>query len=207
MAARRAGEGERHVRSRNWTGWHPTQLMGTKVTGKTLGLVGMGRIACAVAKRAHFGFGLRIIFCDPRPPPADVIAKLGAEHCSLQDVLHHSDFISLHCPGGKSTHHLIDADEFKQMKPAAILVNTARGDVVNNGALVDALRNGDIAAAGLDVYEGEPMLNEDLIDLENIVLLPHLGSGTRETRVAMGNRVLQNLGAFFAGNRPQDKLG
>ena len=207
MAARRAGEGERLVRSRSWTGWHPTQLMGTKVTGKTLGLIGMGRIACAVAKRAHLGFGLKILFSDPQRPPPEVAAELSAEQCSLEEVLAKSDFISLHCPGGRSTYHLIDANELKQMKPGAILVNTARGEVVNNRALIDALRNGDIAAAGMDVYEGEPMLNEGFLTLDNVVLLPHLGSSSRETRIAMGNRVLQNLDAFFSGDAPHDKLG
>lgn len=206
MAARRAGEGERHVRSQSWTGWRPTQLMGTKFSGKTLGLIGMGRIARSVAKRAHFGFGLKIIFCDPQPPPPEVTAELSAEQCSLEEVLTNSDFVSVHCPGGKSTYHLIDAQELGQMKPEAILVNTARGAVVNNEALISALRDGNIMAAGLDVYEGEPMLNEGFLALENVVLLPHLGSGTRETRIAMGNRVLGNLDAFIAGDRPQDKL-
>jgi len=206
MAARRAGEGERHMRSQSWTGWRATQLLGAKFSGKTLGLIGMGRIACSVARRAHFGFGLKIIFCDPQSPPPDVTAELSAKQCSLEEVLTSSDFVSVHCPGGKSTYHLIDTQEFEQMKPEAILVNTARGEVVNNEALINALRNGDIMAAGLDVYEGEPVLNEGFIALENVVLLPHLGSATRETRVAMGNRVLGNLDTFFAGSRPQDKL-
>lgn len=206
MASRRAGEGERLVRRGDWAGWCPTQLMGVKVTGKTLGLIGMGRIARAVAERAHLGFGLKIIFCDPYSPPVEITTKLSAEQCSLQDVLANSDFVSMHCPGGKSTYHLIGAHELKQMKPGAILINTARGEVVNNRALLDALRNGDIAAAGLDVHEGEPLLDKDFFALENVVLLPHLGSATRETRIAMGNRVLQNLDAFFAGNRPHDKL-
>ena len=206
MVARRAGEGERLLRGKSWTGWRPTFLLSTKFTGKTLGLIGMGRIGCAVAERAHFGFGLKIIFYDPHPPPAAVTTPLGAERCSLQDVLIHSDFVSLHCPGGKSTYHLIDAGELKQMKAEAILVNTARGDVVNNDALIAALRNRDITAAGLDVYEDEPALNDDFLGLDNVVLLPHLGSGTRETRIAMGNRVLQNLDAYFAGKTPDDKL-
>lgn len=132
--------------------------------------------------------------------------RLRAKRCSLQDVLTNSDFVSLHCPGRESTHHLIDVDELRQMKPGAILVNTARGDIVNNAALIAALRNGDIMAAGLDVYEDEPALNDDFLGLDNVVLLPHQGSGTRETRIAMGNRVLQNLDAYFAGKTPDDKL-
>lgn len=205
-AARRVGEGERHVRSRSWTGWRPTHMVGTKVTGKTLGLIGMGRIACAVAERAHFGFGMKILFSDPYPPPADVVARLDAEECSTQDVLKNADFVSLHCPGGKETYHLIDADALKLMKREAILINTARGDVVNSQALIDALRDGDIAAAGLDVFEGEPALNEAFLALDNVVLLPHLGSATRETRIAMGNRVLENLQAYLAGNTPRDNV-
>lgn len=206
MAARRAGEGERHVRTRSWTGWRPTHMIGTKVTGKTLGLIGMGRIACAVAERAHFGFGMKILFSDPYPPPADIVSRLAAEECTTQDVLKNSDFVSLHCPGGKETYHLIDSAELKRMKPGAILVNSARGDVVNNEALIAALRAGEIAAAGLDVFEGEPALHDDFLTLENVVLLPHLGSATRETRIAMGNRVLDNLQAYFAGKTPRDKL-
>jgi lactate dehydrogenase-like 2-hydroxyacid dehydrogenase len=206
MASRRAGEGERLVRSNGWTGWRPTFLLGTKFTGKTLGLIGMGRIGRAVAERAHFGFGLNIIFSDPEPPPAAVTDPFCAEQCSFDEVLRRADIVSLHCPGGESTYHLIDADELKLMKSRAILVNTARGDVVNDVSLVAALRDGDIAAAGLDVFENEPALNKALFDLENVVLLPHLGSGSRETRISMGKRVLQNLDAYFAGNTPSDKL-
>jgi lactate dehydrogenase-like 2-hydroxyacid dehydrogenase len=206
ITARRAGEGERHVRSKSWTGWRPTHMIGTKVTGQTLGLIGMGRIACAVAERAHFGFGMKILFSDPYPPPADVIAKLDAKECTTDEVLQNSDFVSLHCPGGAATHHLIDTAQLKMMKSEAILINTARGDVVNSAALVTALRDGDITAAGLDVFEGEPQFDDGFLELENVVLLPHLGSATRGTRVAMGNRVLQNLDAFFAGKTPRDKL-
>ena len=205
-AARRTGEGERHVRSKSWTGWRPTHMLGVKVTGKTLGLIGMGRIACAVAERAHFGFGMKILFCDPFPPPAQIIAKLDAKECTMEELLKESDFVSLHCPGGKDTYHLIDTAEFKLMKSEAVLINSARGDVVNSEALISALSDGEIAAAGLDVFEGEPQIHEGLLNLENIVLLPHLGSATNSTRIAMGNRVLENLQAYFAGETPRDKL-
>ena len=205
-AARRAGEGERLVRSKSWTGWHPMHMIGAKVTGKTLGLIGMGRIARAVAERAHFGFGMNILFSDPNPPPPEVTARLNARECTTEEVLRDSDFVSLHCPGGEETFHLIDTAELEMMKPGAILINSARGDVVNSEALINALRTGEIAAAGLDVFEGEPQINDGFLDLENVVLLPHLGSATHETRVAMGNRVLANLQDYLAGKTPRDKV-
>jgi lactate dehydrogenase-like 2-hydroxyacid dehydrogenase len=205
--ARRVGEGERHLRNGEWTGWRPTHMMGTSVTGKTLGLVGMGRIARAVAARAAHGFNMKIIFHDPFPPPAEDIAGLNATQCSsLEEVFQQSDFVSLHCPGGKDTYHLIGADAFKTMRPGAFLINTARGDVVDEAALVTALENGEIAGAGLDVFEKEPAVNAALLQMENVVLLPHLGSATEETRIAMGMRVVENIEAFFAGDTPRDKL-
>lgn len=205
--ARRTSEGERHLRSKSWTGWRPTHMMATKVTGKTLGLIGMGRIAQAMAKRAHHGFGMKIIFSDPYPPPDSVIKEFDATQCdSIDEVLAKSDFVSIHCPGGKETYHLLNKDNLAKMKPGAFLINSARGDVVDNDALINALKDGVIAGAGLDVFEGEPNLDERFIDLENAVLLPHLGSASTETRVAMGNRVLENLAAFEAGDTPRDKL-
>ncbi|MBT8446880.1 MAG: D-glycerate dehydrogenase [Gammaproteobacteria bacterium] len=207
MVARRAGEGERHVRHKEWTGWRPTHMMGTKVTGKTLGLIGFGRIARAMAHKAHFGFGMRIVYSDPMPPPPEVANAFGAVHCdSVEEVLQQSDFISLHCPGGDATRHLINADRLAMMRRGAFLINTARGDVVHNGALVEALRSGTIAGAGLDVYEGEPTVPEELLSMDNAVLLPHLGSASTETRVAMGMRVLENLQAFFDGREPRDRV-
>ena len=205
--ARRAGEGERHLRSGEWTGWRPTHMMGTSVTGKTLGLIGMGRIARAVAARAAHGFNMKIIYHDPFPPRDEDIADLNATRCaSPEEVFKQADFISLHCPGGKETYHLIGTDAFKAMKPGAFLVNTARGDVVDEAALVAALENGEIAGAGLDVFEKEPVVSEALLQMENVVLLPHLGSATEETRIAMGMRVVENIEAFFAGDTPRDKL-
>jgi len=205
--ARRVGEGERHLRNGEWTGWRPTHMMGTSVTGKTLGLVGMGRIARAVAARAAHGFNMKIIFHDPFPPRAEDIAGLNATQCSSpEEVFRQADFVSLHCPGGKDTYHLIGADAFKAMQPGAFLINTARGDVVDEAALVTALENGEIAGAGLDVFEKEPAVSAALMQMENVVLLPHLGSATEETRIAMGMRVVENVEAFFAGDTPRDKL-
>ena len=207
MIARRAGEGERHVRGKAWTGWRPTHMMGTSVTGKTLGLIGMGRIARAVATRAANGFGMKIIFHDPFPPRPEDLPGFNATQCqSPEEVFANADFVSLHCPGGKDTYHLIGAEAFAAMKPGAFLINTARGDVVEEAALVTALKSGQIAGAGLDVYEKEPSISDALLEMENVVLLPHLGSATMETRIAMGMRVVENVEAFFAGSTPRDKL-
>ena len=207
MAARRAGEGERHVRNKEWTGWRPTHMMGTKVTGKILGLIGMGRIARAMAHKAYHGFGMKIIFTDPYPPPPELISSLQAEpRDSAEDVLREADFVSLHCPGGKETYHLINRERLAIMKQGAFLINSARGDVVDQVALVEALKNGAIAGAGLDVFEGEPAVPDELLSLDNVVLFPHLGSASRETRVAMGMRVVENLEAFFNGKPPHDRV-
>ena len=207
MSARRAGEGERHVRNKEWRGWRPTHMMGAKVTGKTLGLIGMGRIARAMAQRAFHGFGMKIIFTDPYPPSAEVVDSLQAEaRASIEDVLREADFVSLHCPGGKETWHLINAERLALMKPGAFLINSARGDVIDQTALIEALDQGVIAGAGLDVYEGEPAVPAPLLTMQNVVLLPHLGSASRETRVAMGMRVVENLQAFFNGEEPRDRV-
>lgn len=205
--ARRAGEGERQLRAGAWTGWRPTHLLGTKVTGKTLGIVGMGRIGKAVARRAHHGFGMRILYFEPFPVAEAEIAGLEAQKVdSLEELLAGSDFVSLHCPATPETHHLINAETLGTMKLGAFLINSARGDVVDEAALVEALGSGKIAGAGLDVYEGEPRVSPGLLEMENVVLLPHLGSATTETRVAMGLRAFENLLAFFRGDRPRDRV-
>ncbi len=207
MAARRAGEGERHVRNKQWTGWRPTHMLGHKVTGKTLGVLGFGRIGRAVAHRAHHGFGMKIIFNDPFPPSdADIKAVGGEKRGSVEDVLREADFVTLHCPALPETRHLMNAKTFGQMKPSAILINTARGDVVDEAALIAALQAGIIAGAGLDVFEREPQVAEALLGMENVVLLPHLGSATMETRVAMGMKVIDNAQAFFAGKAPPNRV-
>ena len=206
MVARRTGEGERHLRGGHWTGWRPTHMMATHVTGKTLGLVGMGRIARAVAKRAHHGFGMKVIYHDPFPPPAVAVA-LGAEpRAELDEVLREADFVSLHCPATPETRHLMNRERLALMRPDAFLVNTARGDVVDEGALVEALQQKKIAGAGLDVFEREPEVTRALLSMENVVLLPHLGSATTETRVAMGMRALENLRLFFGGKPLRDRV-
>jgi len=205
--ARRSGEGERHLRSGSWSGWRPTHLMGTQVTGKVLGLVGFGRIGQAVARRAHWGFDMRVLFFDPFPPGDEVLRDLGAESSgSIEAVLEASDFVSLHCPATPENRHLIDAERLRQMKSEAFLINTARGDVVDEAALNDALEEKVIAGAGLDVFEQEPKVLPGLLERENVVLLPHLGSATRETRVAMGLKVLDNARAFFDGTEPPNRV-
>jgi lactate dehydrogenase-like 2-hydroxyacid dehydrogenase len=207
MVARRAGEGERQLRGGGWTGWRPTHMLGTQVSGKTLGLVGMGRIARAVAQRAHAGFGMNVIFHDPYPPPPEVARSLGAEQMPrLEDVLQRADFVSLHCPANPETRHLMNRDRLALMRRDAFLINTARGDVVDEAALVDALQAGRLAGAGLDVYEREPQVTPALLTMENVVLFPHLGSATRETRVAMGLRALENLRLFFQGAPLRDRV-
>ncbi len=207
MVARRAGEGERHLRDRQWSGWRPTHMMGTKVTGKTLGLIGMGRIARAMAHRAHHGFDMQILFVDPYPPADDAIASLNAERRdTIEEVLEDADFVSLHCPGGERNYHLINRERLALMRNSAFLINSARGDVVDQSALIAALTSGGIAGAGLDVFEGEPAVPEALLSLDNVVLFPHLGSASRETRVAMGMRVLENLELFFSGKEPRDRV-
>lgn len=205
--ARRGGEGERLVRNKQWDGWCPTHMLATKVTGKKLGFIGFGRIAQAVAQKAHHGFDMEISFYDPYPPADEVINKFSATKMdTVEDVLKDSDFVTLHCPGGGSNTNLMNAERFGLMKPTAFLINTARGDVVDEPALVDALKKGEIAGAGLDVFAKEPTVTEDLLSMENVVLLPHLGSATTETRVAMGLRSLSNVKAFFAGEEPGDRV-
>jgi lactate dehydrogenase-like 2-hydroxyacid dehydrogenase len=208
MSARRASEGERLIHNKQWTGWTPTQLIGQKVTGKTLGLIGFGRIAQAMAKKAHHGFDMNILFYVPSSVPEQaIIDDLQAVRCaSVEELLAKSDFVSLHCPGGAATKHLINEERLKLMRPTAHLINTARGDVVDGNALIKALKEDWIAGAGLDVYEGEPNLNPAFLTLDNVSLLPHLGSASHETRIAMGNRVLANISAFFAGAEPDDRV-
>jgi lactate dehydrogenase-like 2-hydroxyacid dehydrogenase len=202
MAARRAGEGERELRSGRWTGWRPTHLLGADVSGKTLGILGMGRIGAAVARRAHFGFGMPVVFYDNKDDVSDHGVPDAKQLSSIEEVLEIADFVSLHMPGGGANHHLIDAGGLARMKSTAFLVNTARGDVLDQRVLAAALREGAIAGAGLDVYEGEPEIPPELRELDNVVLLPHLGSATLETRTAMGMLVLDNLQAYLDGREP-----
>lgn len=199
MTARRAGEGERELRAGGWSGWRPTHLLGTRVTGKTIGIVGAGRIGLAVARRAHHGFGMQVLLHNRSQLSQAVVQDLAAECCDLESLLSRADFVSLHCPSNPETRHLINAASLSLMQPHAMLINTARGDVVDELALVEALRAGAIAGVGLDVYEQEPLVSEGLLALPNVVLLPHLGSGSEETRVAMGMCAVENIRAFQAG--------
>jgi lactate dehydrogenase-like 2-hydroxyacid dehydrogenase len=207
MVARRVGQGERELRSDNWTGWRPTHLLGTKVTGKKLGVIGFGRIGQAVAKRAHFGFDMDIQYWDPYDIPADVTKKFNATKLdTIEDVCRECDFVSINCPATKETFHLMNDERFKLMKKSAFIINTARGDIIDEKALVNALVNKEIAGAGLDVFETEPNLPNELKTMENVVSFPHLGSATSETRIAMGNTAIDNTLAFFAGTELPNKV-
>jgi len=207
MSARRGAEGDRLVRAKQWQGWCPTHMMSSDVTGATLGLIGFGRIAQAMARKAHHGFGMKIIYFKPSPADQSVIDDLQATRCdSIEQVMQTADFVSLHCPGGESTHHLINQQMLDLMKPTAHLINTARGDVIDTQALINTLQNKSIAGAGLDVYEDEPNVDERLLILDNVSLLPHLGSATIATRTAMGEKVLNNLQAYFSGTPLPDQV-
>ena len=203
MCARRAGEGERLVRAGRWTGWHPTQMLGMHVTGRTVGIIGMGRIGQAIARRCHHGFGMPVIFHNRS---AVTVPDLPARQVPLADLLAQADIVVTAVPGGGSTRHLIGAKELAAMKPSAILVNIARGDVVDEAALIAALEAGQLAGAGLDVYEHEPLVPEALRARENVVLLPHLGTAAEEVRTDMAFRALANLTAFFQGDAPPDRV-
>lgn len=196
MTARRAGEGDRLVRAGGWTGWHPVQMLGAHVTGKTVGIIGMGRIGQAIARRCHHGFGMEVVYFNRSPKPVDVPAR---QLETLTDVMAAADFIVLAIPANPQTHHLIGAAELAAMQAHAILVNIARGDVMDETALIAALQAGQIAGAGLDVYEFEPQVPDALRAMDNVTLLPHLGTATLEVRTAMGLMALDNIAAFVEG--------
>lgn len=203
MLTRRLAEGEREVRQGRWQGWRPTHMMGVALSGRTLGILGMGRIGRAVALRAKAAFGMKIAYYNRSPVAAADLEGLDAQACAtIDDLIDASDVISLHCPGGGANRHLIGADRLRRMGPERFLINTARGDIIDESALVDALERRAIAGAGLDVFEREPAVPPALFDLSNVVLLPHLGSATHETREAMGMIVADNLDAFFGGAQP-----
>ncbi|WP_208026785.1 2-hydroxyacid dehydrogenase [Rhabdothermincola sediminis] len=199
-AARRVGEGDRLVRTGSWTGWSPTQLLGAPVHGATLGIVGLGRIGTAVARRAR-GFDMDVCYTSRRRHEA-AEAETGARYVTLGELLRTSDVVSLHAPLGETTRHLIDEAALGSMKPTAVLVNTARGALVDEDALVRALRDGTIAAAGLDVFEHEPALAAGLRDLPNVVLAPHIGSATTQARAAMVKLCCENIVRVLAGRPP-----
>lgn len=195
MTARRAGEGERLVRAGKWTGWQPTQMLGLHLTGKTVGIIGMGRIGQAIANRCHHGFGCRIIFANRSKKDISDATQLD----SMEEVAKAADIVVAATPGGPATRHLIGATVFDAMQPHAIFVNISRGDVVDEAALIAALQSGAMGGAGLDVYEYEPKVPDALTAMENVVLLPHLGTNTLEVRTSMGMMALDNLIAFAGG--------
>ncbi|QHQ34359.1 2-hydroxyacid dehydrogenase [Algicella marina] len=207
MAARRAVEGEHEVRSGAWTGWRPTHLMGRKVSGKVLGIIGFGRIGQEVARRAHHGFGMDILVYNRSAVAVEKLAAVGARQVETIDaLLPECDFVSLHCPGGAENRHLIDARRLGLMKADAFLINTARGEIIDEAALAQALIFETIGGAALDVFDGEPRVSAELRACENLVMLPHLGSATREAREAMGFRAMENLVDFFEGREPRDRV-
>ena len=192
--ARRAGEGERMVRAGAWQGWAPTQMLGAHVTGATLGVIGMGRIGQAIARRCHFGFGMDVVYFNRSARDLG----FAAQQVPMAQAMA-ADFVVVAVPGGAETHHLINAENLDHMRPHGIFINIARGDVVDEGALVAALQQGRIAGAGLDVYEREPQISPALLTMENVTLLPHLGTAVLSVREAMGMMALDNLIAHAEG--------
>ncbi len=200
-AARRVVEGDRFVRSRAWQGWGPLQFLGGDVTGATLGLIGLGRIGRAMVPRAK-GFDMNVIYWNRTRLRAEEEAALGVTYCEMDDLLRQSDFVSVHVALNDQTKHLIGPAQFALMKPTACIVNTARGPIIDERALVKALQTGTIASAGLDVYENEPLLEPELYESPNAVVAPHLGSATIGTRTKMGNMAVENCLAACRGERP-----
>ena len=204
--AQRLAEGERLIRGGGWTGWSPTSMLGHRIWGKRLGIVGMGRIGMALARRAA-GFGLSAHYHNRRPVPEDVESALEATYWeSLDQMLAHMDIVSVNCPHTPATYHLLSARRLRLLQPHAILVNTARGEIVDEEELVRLLEIRAIAGAGLDVFEHEPAVDPRLQALDNVVLLPHMGSATIEGRIAMGERVIINIKTFADGHRPPDRV-
>ncbi|NIY76382.1 D-glycerate dehydrogenase [Thalassospira sp. HF15] len=204
--SRRLAEGERLIRKGAWDGWGPTLMLGHRIWGKRLGIVGMGRIGRALARRAK-GFGLSVHYHNRRRVHPDIEEELDATYWeSLDQMLAHVDVISVNCPHTPATYHLLSARRLKLMQSHAILVNTARGEIVDEPALTRMLADGEIAGAGLDVFEHEPAVNPKLLELQNAVLLPHMGSATIEGRVDMGEKVLINIKTFVDGHTPPDRV-
>lgn len=199
MSCRRAGEGERLVRGNHWRGWQPTQMLGQHVTGKTVGIIGMGRIGVAIARRCHFGFDMPIVYFNRSAK----LIKLPAQQLySLSDLAAASDVVVVAESGGQSSYHLVGTEVFRKMKPTAHLVNVSRGDIVDEASLIEALQTRQIAGAGLDVYEHEPNVPDSLKQLEQVTLLPHLGTAAHEVREAMGLLALANVVAHLQGDDP-----
>jgi glyoxylate reductase len=204
--SRRLSEGERLMRSGKWTGWGPTTMLGHRIWGKRLGIIGMGRIGQALARRAK-GFGLSVHYHNRKRVHPDIEQELEATFWeSLDQMLAHMDVVSVNCPHTPGTYHLLSARRLKLMKPHAIVVNTSRGEVIDENALTRMLVANEIAGAGLDVFEHEPAVNPKLMSLDNVVLLPHMGSATIEGRIDMGEKVIINIKTFVDGHRPPDQV-
>jgi len=204
--SRRLAEGERIVREGGWTGWSPTWMLGHRIWGKRLGIVGMGRIGQAVARRA-MAFGLSIHYHNRNRVSPDVEEDLEATYWkSLDQMLARMDFVSINCPHTPATYHLLSARRLKLLQPHSYVVNTSRGEVIDENALVRMLDSGQLAGAGLDVFEHEPAINPKLVEMENVVLLPHMGSATIEGRIDMGEKVLINIKTFVDGHTPPDRV-
>jgi len=206
MTLRRLGEGERLLRRGQWTGWRPTHHLGRRVSGRTLGIIGMGRIGQAVAARARHGFNMSILYASRTPLAPEVAARLGAMRCEVDQLLERAEIVSLHLPATDDTVGILDARRLGLMQPEAVLINTARGNLVDEQALAAALASRRLSAAGLDVFVHEPDVPPALLELDNVVLLPHLGSATEETRTAMGMMAVDNLEAFFGGRAPPHRV-
>jgi glyoxylate reductase len=203
---RRLAEGEKLVRSGKWAGWSPSGMLGHRIGGKSLGIIGMGRIGQAVAARAR-AFGLSILYHNRHRLPLTVEEELQASYVpELDAMLEASDIISIHCPHSEETHELLDARRIGLLKPTAYLINTSRGEIVDEGALIESLEKGRIAGAGLDVYTHEPEVDPRLLALSNVVLLPHMGSATFEGRAASGDKVIANIRVWADGHRPPDQV-
>ena len=205
MTARRAIEGDKLVRSGNWKGWNPMQMLGTHVTGSTVGIIGMGRIGKAIALRCNMGFGMPVVYYN-RSKVDSVDLKNSYQASSLNELLSVSDVVVISIPGGPDTYHLIDKKAFDQMKSKSILINIARGEIVKESDLITALQDKNISGAGLDVYEFEPLVSSKLIDLENVVLLPHLGTAALSVREEMGFIALQNIITILLEKKPTPNL-
>ena len=204
--ARRIAEGERLVRSGQWKGWGPTLMLGTRIWGKRLGIIGMGRIGQAVARRAR-GFGLSIHYHNRRRVHPEIEQELEATYWeSLDQMLARMDVVSINCPHTPATFHLLSARRLKLLRPTTIVVNTSRGEVIDENAMTRMLSKGELAGAGLDVFEQEPAINPKLLTLDNVVLLPHMGSATNEGRIDMGEKVIVNIKTFMDGHRPPDRV-
>jgi glyoxylate reductase len=203
-AARRAFEGQQMLRQDRWVGWNPNQLLGVQVSGKRLGILGMGRIGRAVARRAR-GFDMEIHYHNRSRLNPD-LEQAATYHADPETMLGEAEFLSINCPASPRMHHFLDARRIALLPERAIVTNTARGTLVDDAALIAALKSGRVAAAGLDVFEGEPSIHPGYRDLANAFLLPHMGSATLETRNAMGFKCLDNLDAFFAGREPPDRV-